>query len=362
MLIFIDTNVFFNNWFVSNADFKFLFNYLENTNSTLLLSELVCEEIDNLQNRGIQTIISNLNSEIKKAKKLNKTVPAFDFEQLNTIYSIKEILSVKTSNLKYITYNQIEQSTVVERALKQIKPFQEGEKGYRDTLIWLSFLKYLEENNVSEDVVFITNNKSDFYVAKERAFNPDLAKDISTHSINCRITPYDSLYSFVTEQALKAHHEFTYSELQEKYIDNVEDQIEDEVEWALNHLGNLEFKKLLDSSNKDFPIVEYIDDYSFEVDEGAEDGAVISYKKTSSDIIYVNFKFNLRRCAFRFVVSLEVYTAHRSIIERNYYNVEIDSEQVAFYSYIRPDFSISFNYYIESEVVSDLTIGKLRFM
>ena len=178
MLIFIDTNVFFNNWFVSNADFKFLFNYLENTNSTLLLSELVCEEIDNLQNRGIQTIISNLNSEIKKAKKLNKTVPAFDFEQLNTIYSIKEILSVKTSNLKYITYNQIEQSTVVERALKQIKPFQEGEKGYRDTLIWLSFLKYLEENNVSEDVVFITNNKSDFYVAKERAFNPDLAKDI----------------------------------------------------------------------------------------------------------------------------------------------------------------------------------------
>jgi galactose mutarotase-like enzyme len=57
---------------------------------------------------------------------------------------------------------------VVKRAIKLVKPFTGQEKGYRDTLIWLSFLSYLKDNDIEGDVAFITNNKHDFFEVKEK--------------------------------------------------------------------------------------------------------------------------------------------------------------------------------------------------
>jgi len=46
MLIFIDSNIFYNNWLVSNANFKNFFKYLKETHSDLLISVVVCNEVD----------------------------------------------------------------------------------------------------------------------------------------------------------------------------------------------------------------------------------------------------------------------------------------------------------------------------
>src|SRR6187402_425400 len=106
MFVFIDTNVFYNNWYASNADFKFLFNYLENTDSTLLISELVCQEVENLRNREINLIIDNLEGQLKKAKKLIKTPPTFQFDMLKDQYDFKEILQIKAHKIIFIPYEK----------------------------------------------------------------------------------------------------------------------------------------------------------------------------------------------------------------------------------------------------------------
>ncbi len=54
MLIFIDTNIFFRNWKLKNADFSFLFNFITNENGVLLLSELVVSEIESIRNRELE--------------------------------------------------------------------------------------------------------------------------------------------------------------------------------------------------------------------------------------------------------------------------------------------------------------------
>ena len=68
MQIFIDTNIFYNDWFIQNSNFKYLFNYINNDGHTLLLSKLVIQESENIRNREINEALSEINKNIKKLK------------------------------------------------------------------------------------------------------------------------------------------------------------------------------------------------------------------------------------------------------------------------------------------------------
>ena len=47
MKVFLDTNVFHNDWFMNNANFKSLFHFLNNEVHELILSKLVVQEVEN---------------------------------------------------------------------------------------------------------------------------------------------------------------------------------------------------------------------------------------------------------------------------------------------------------------------------
>ena len=57
MKVFLDTNAFYNNWFVDNANFKLLFHYLNNEEFDLLLSNLVAQEVNNIRERELVEIL-----------------------------------------------------------------------------------------------------------------------------------------------------------------------------------------------------------------------------------------------------------------------------------------------------------------
>ena len=147
--IFLDTNIFYNNWHLKNANFKYLFNYLENNGFRLVISELVCEEVQNIHNRELELSFNELRQVFHKIEKLVDSTNMININALpNVIYNFKELLREKARSVEFISYEHINQREVVRRALQKIRPFQEEDKGYRDTLIWLSLLSFLDRKSV----------------------------------------------------------------------------------------------------------------------------------------------------------------------------------------------------------------------
>jgi len=164
MKIFIDTNVFYNDWFMRNANFKYLFHYISNDGHSLIISKLVIQEAENIRQRELSEALHDIKCSINKMQKLNANILSYDAEGLGVNdYDLTLLIQSRADNLEIIGYDDIPHSEVVIRALNNKKPFMEGEKGYRDTLIWLSLIDYIVKNNESEDVIFITQNKSDFF-------------------------------------------------------------------------------------------------------------------------------------------------------------------------------------------------------
>lgn len=361
MYIFIDTNVFYNNWFLKNADFKFLINFVENTDAVLLMSELVCEEVNNLHAREINAIVNNLENELRKSRKLTISNWDFDFSSLREKYDFKEVLSERTRLTKYFSYSEIRHEEVVKRAMSKIRPFQEEEKGYRDTLIWLSFLSFLKKNSITREVIFISNNKNDFFDGKRTDFHEDLKRDIQGFNLRCKISPFDSLYSFVTSQVDKTKHEYTYLELSEKYLHSIDEYLQDDAKHYLNQLSSEDFKNLLLNANESFPGIDFLIDHSFEIDEGVEDAEVLRYKIISKDLIYVNHTHNFRRCTLVLTIPTSSYELHRSVIDKNYYEIVIQGDQTTFSAFARVYLEVSFNYNTNGEFIEGYNILKADF-
>jgi predicted nucleic acid-binding protein len=64
--VFLDTNVFYRNWFAGNANFKLLFYYLNNLEYELLLSDLVIQEANNIRQREVREVNYELAKILKK--------------------------------------------------------------------------------------------------------------------------------------------------------------------------------------------------------------------------------------------------------------------------------------------------------
>ena len=363
--IFLDTNIFYNNWFLTNANFNLLFNFIENTDSTLLMSELVCEEVENIYQRECQSIINTLIQEKKKLEKMVQNPIDVDFETLMPEkYDFKSLLEEKCSNIEYIPYDAIEQNGVVKRALKNIRPFQDEEKGYRDTLIWLSFLRYLLAHNIqTADVYFITNNKDDFFNKKKDAFHQHLLDDIEQANLKCIIYPIDSLYGFITGYKIEFDdHGISKTKLYEDHLNEMDDEFEAELLFYINNLDQDKFKSIIERNRlRNFPYIQTIIDHKVELIEGVEDPEILHYKALTPKKTYVGFRYNLRICAIWFSIPTTEYYANKANIDKYYYEIKSDENLTTFCNYVRVFADTSFEYDMEAEELIGFDVNSIYF-
>jgi hypothetical protein len=101
---------------------------------------------------------------------------------------------------------------VVDRALACKRPFLEGEKGYRDTLIWLSLLEHIKVTDSQDEIVFITANSKDFFESGSKdTFHPDLITDIQALPTSISIKAFSSPAAFVESVINKHEHAIDYT-------------------------------------------------------------------------------------------------------------------------------------------------------
>lgn len=356
MKVFLDTNVFCKNWFVNNANFSLLFYFLNNEKHDLLLSDLVVQETNNVRERELKEVKIELERLVKKGSKLNLRALKFNIDELGIQeYDLSEVLKYRVDWIDNISYDNVPQSEVVARALKLTKPFTGQEKGYRDTLIWLSFLSHLKNNNIEGDVAFITNNKHDFFEVKSKAlsFCGDLKKDIENYKIKASIKPYSNIYDFVNENIDKVSHSFDRYEI----LDDLEYFLESEIENYLNSMSNDDISDLLDTrvfTDKLTPVVQIDSD----IFEGLEDPKVKTVKRLPDKSVYISSYFEMRRVDLVITIDLIEYKQHADEIEsiKALYNIEIDEDYAVLSLILRTCIDGSFEYDTAEKVASNLTI------
>jgi|GEM_PF-5810747 len=355
--IFSDSNIYFDNWHLDNAAFILLINTIKNSESVFLASEIVCKEVQNLYDREKKKAISELKKSYEKAQKFNKNRTPFDPSSFELAYDFKELLKEKIEFIEFFGFDNVSNNLVVNRAIEKKLPFRDNEKGFRDTMIWLSLLIFLKDKTEVDEVFFISKNKNDFYTGEN--FHEDLLEDFKTYGIKCKITIFHTLNDFIKERVETDEFEFTNESISDQ-LDDISREIEKDVIFEADIMQTSEFKRMWQASESFLRYTNTLLNHNFEIDEGIEDGVVTSYKRLSKNTLYVDYSFNLRRCTLELTITAEEYIQHKKAIEIFYVSSSLEGDKAFLYHYCRPDLTVSFIYDIEKKTISGFEILTIK--
>lgn len=357
MLIFIDTNIFHNHWQLKNVDFTFLFNFIRNTDSKLLISEVVLAENENNRNKELLSQKSTIEKALKTINIICKDPIEIDFKNLLKEYKFKDVLEEKLDIdfIDYIDVLSVTQEETLKRALEIRPPFKSNEKGYRDTLIWLSFLYYLKKNNIKEEVAFISANSDDFYNGQKTGLKKELQEDLDYLGLECKINIYNSLFLFIEKNVMDD------DILDEYELDEVEDQIED---CTINFLNDYTIDQLRSSLAGRLNVLSdllTIKSHEFEIAEGMEDAGIVKANRKNGPKVYVSYEYNFRIVELRINLSKEEFEANYEKLRKlgNYEELEDGDIQIEIYP--RLFFKSSFEYDARTKVVDGLVVNDLAY-
>ena len=364
MIIFLDTNIFYNNWYVKNANFNLLFNFVSNTQSTILISDIVEDEVNNKKKQITTETYSSLLATFEKYQKLlDKKLDVTVKEEKKNEYSFKEIITSKCDNIIFYPYDTIPNSILVNRAIRKVKPFQEQDKGFRDTLIWLSFLEHIKANYSNEEIIFINNNSYDFYNSKKDGLHEELLNDLEEYDIKNKFSIYKDLYSFVTSTIDKSLHSLNLDKLGEELIIPYEHLIEIETEYYINALSELEKIEITGRNSDLKKILASVNLINFHIVEGIEDLSILHHKILDDpNLIFLELNFNLRISEVEYYMPSTIYNDNSDNLNTKFYNVEEIAGNTKFYDFLRIDFDVSYTFNKEIKDIQGFVINRSEIL
>ncbi len=133
------------------------------TQVSLAMPQCVIEERIQQREEEIRKEILAVELGIKHIYAFSEEVSSPDFSKLDIEKYYRQEAHEKLSGnkIEVISIPDLEHSTILKRALNRTKPFSKNDKGYKDTLIWLSILEDAK-NNIDTNYIFVTNNIKDF--------------------------------------------------------------------------------------------------------------------------------------------------------------------------------------------------------
>ena len=360
MHVFLDTNIFYSDWHLKSSSMRLLFHFLNNETYALLLSNLVVEETDNLHRRMAKTAHSVLQKQANDLLVLSPTfkVEVSPFEETQT-YNLQTILENRATVLYAIEYESISQSEVVKRALSSRRPFKEKEKGYRDTLIWLSLLKYLKDQEIDGEVAFISTNTSDFMNVEKTNFHADLLEDIEKAGLACRLQYFTSLPNFLQSKVDSEAHLIDLAKVETL----AEDFLEFHSVLMLEALSDEQLAELEDHLLQVNGILANASPISAEIVEGMEDLHLDSTMKLDGDNVYVTCTFNLRVVSLTMDISLASFRAHKHEIaaSETIYDVNTSGNLATLRAIIRPYFFASFTFNTVTQEIDGFSVDQIMY-
>lgn len=219
--ILIDTNIFFDDFFLEGKRFLALQNMLQKTTSSIIMPSVIIKEIKKKYKESLdqqQEKIAFINERFPGMVTQNKTVEEW-LEEYETFWERQ----IKKMDMTIVDSSKVDLARLIERSLDERRPFGKKSKGFRDALIWESALMYLRKRATKDDypIVVITKNKEDFGTD---CLYDDLCEDLEGRRSFC----YSDLSLFLDEHSGRI--EFITDELVDKYIEDNYFEIEEIVD------------------------------------------------------------------------------------------------------------------------------------
>jgi hypothetical protein len=200
MNIVLDTNIVFNNWYLSSPHFYILEKYLNVSESKLFVPEIVVLESKNLFKREFTKLIKDIARLRRLLPEGDGLQELPDIDEKCLVYNTKLDERLAELNAERPGHSDIPHDAIVARALVPHKPFREKDRGYRDTLLWETILRKIVTNETT--TFLISDNYKDFAnIPTDRMLHADLIKDLISGGLpEASVQFYSNLKSFIDEQ------------------------------------------------------------------------------------------------------------------------------------------------------------------
>lgn len=200
MDVAVDTSVLVTSWCLDSQKFEALFAYLRDTGSRLLLFEVVEIEFAAKYRETCQENMAKIESAVrgKEARRLRMQgigkIPLGDSVINDSVRVWKKNLEERLSRLPVGRIPLEADSGVLREVVRQCanrqRPCSRKGEEFRDTLLWLGLLNYMEVAGASGPVALIAEDKTFAANDKTHALHSELEEDVrgrglSLHYYHC---------------------------------------------------------------------------------------------------------------------------------------------------------------------------------
>ncbi len=181
--VVFDANVLIKDFWMKSEGFQYLLTHSFLQHKPVIPKIAFLEASNHLRNR-VETLIRKKDENNARTQgNLGNLVRLFNFSvvpdeeswDVDTLVSRWESFmesTIASFGGEILETPKVDVEKIAERSLKRIKPFTKSDKGFRDTLIWLSTLDLVQEDT---RVSFITANTNDFFKPHSKEPDPDIA-------------------------------------------------------------------------------------------------------------------------------------------------------------------------------------------
>lgn len=263
MNIVLDSNIFISDFSLESPNWDTLLNFIKENESQIIIPQIILDEVGAEYERITKSLLDDYNRVANRLNKLstyNTNVVNIESEDIMpTKDSFIDYIKIKL-DIKSFPYIDSLLAEVTQRAIKRIRPAKKDGRDFRDTLIWLS-IKKICENNDYKQIVFISQNISDF-ANENKVLHEDLVAECKKEGL--KIMYYTSLKSFINDFVIKYSENIKFYDQKwlEENLDykDIENQLKDML-YGEDWVGHFEY--FYERTADDFD-VEYIEPMDIE--------------------------------------------------------------------------------------------------
>lgn len=204
MDVILDSNILRSDFLLRSKEFEVLLNYLEKTESSIILPQIVLDEIKGLYTstlrdriRESEKVLRNINLMLSDSKDQIE-ISIIDVDDCVKKYEDYVIKKLKIKAKHIIPYKNDFLPEISHRAINRLKPAGEKGQGFRDVLIWLTIKDYCASSQ-GKQIIFISNNTDDFANKDKTDLDESLSDEC--HNEKVFILYFQNLKDFIEHES-----------------------------------------------------------------------------------------------------------------------------------------------------------------
>jgi hypothetical protein len=195
-----DANVLFADPFFQSVAARTILSATQFMDIGIVIGEITLDEVRNIVNEQLRTIVKDLGKVTNKAKALNLET---GINLYNLGYHLKQASQAWEKRWEALkkgstsmSYPVIDPREIALRSITEHRPFLKGDKGFRDYLLWISILAALPTDNCR---YILVSNDNGFYAENSAQLHSDLEKELASLGLAGRVLVRKSFLDVIDE-------------------------------------------------------------------------------------------------------------------------------------------------------------------